>query len=86
MPLYDGILGTAGGLLVDSDARVRAMAGGVIPGLYAAGNTAASIFGPGYPGGGSTLGPAMTFGYLAGRDLGTRSSRRLADEPAVAGQ
>lgn len=85
MPLYDGILGTAGGLLVDPDARVRAMAGGVIPGLYAAGNTAASIFGPGYPGGGSTLGPAMTFGYLAGRDLGRRDARRLAEEPAVAG-
>jgi 3-oxosteroid 1-dehydrogenase len=69
MPLYDGILGTAGGVLVDDHARVRAMRGGVIDGLYAAGNVAASLFGPSYPGGGATLGPAMTFAYLAGRQL-----------------
>jgi 3-oxosteroid 1-dehydrogenase len=73
MPLYDGILGTAGGVLVDDDGRVRAMRGGVIDGLYAAGNIAASLFGPSYPGGGATLGPAMTFGYLAGRHAAART-------------
>jgi succinate dehydrogenase/fumarate reductase flavoprotein subunit len=65
--IYDGALGTAGGLRVDGHARVQSTAGGVVPGLYAAGNTAASVFGPGYPSGGATLGPALTFGYLAGR-------------------
>lgn len=84
MPLYDGILGTAGGVLVDEDARVRATRGGVIDGLYAAGNVAASVFGPAYPGGGATLGPAMTFGYLAGRHLGERAAREVRPAPATA--
>jgi succinate dehydrogenase/fumarate reductase flavoprotein subunit len=70
LPIYHGVLGTNGGLRIDSRARVRALRGGVIDGLYAAGNVTASVFGPAYPGGGATLGPALTFGYLAGRDLG----------------
>jgi succinate dehydrogenase/fumarate reductase flavoprotein subunit len=37
-----------------------------IPGLFAVGNDAASMMGGCYPSGGITLGPAMTFGYLAG--------------------
>jgi len=37
----------------------------VIPGLYAAGNTAASVMGRTYPGPGSTLGPALTFAFIA---------------------
>ena len=40
-----------------------------IPGLYAAGNDMASIMGGNYPGGGITLGPAITFGYIAARHL-----------------
>ena len=40
-----------------------------ITGLYAVGNDMASIMGGNYPSGGITLGPAMTFGYLAGRHL-----------------
>jgi 3-oxosteroid 1-dehydrogenase len=83
MALHDGILGTAGGVLVDGHARVRAMRGGVIDGLYAAGNIAASVFGPSYPGGGATLGPAMTFAYLAGLHLGEREAR-AADAAAAA--
>jgi succinate dehydrogenase/fumarate reductase flavoprotein subunit len=69
MALYDGTVGTAGGLRIDPDGRVKTMDGGVIPGLYAAGNTTASVFGPAYPGGGGTLGLAMTFGYLAGLNV-----------------
>jgi len=67
--IYDGALGTAGGLRIDGHAQVLSSAGAPVPGLYAAGNTAASVFGPGYPSGGATLGPALTFGYLAGRHL-----------------
>ena len=40
-----------------------------IEGLYAAGNDMASIMGGNYPGAGITLGPALTFGYIAGRHL-----------------
>ena len=43
--------------------------GSVIEGLYAIGNTSAAVMGPSYPGAGSTLGPAMTFGYIAARHM-----------------
>jgi 3-oxosteroid 1-dehydrogenase len=62
-----GDLGTKGGLLTDEHARVLDAAGAVIPGLYAAGNTTASVMGHTYPGPGSTIAPAVIFGYLAAR-------------------
>jgi succinate dehydrogenase/fumarate reductase flavoprotein subunit len=77
LAIYHGVLGTNGGALVDGDARVRRLRGGVIPGLYAAGNAAACVFGPAYPGGGATLGPAMTFGYLAGRHAASQPDRPI---------
>jgi succinate dehydrogenase/fumarate reductase flavoprotein subunit len=70
--IHNGVLGTNGGPRTDADGRVLAARGGVVEGLYAAGNVAACVFGPGYPAGGATLGPAITFGYLAGRHLATR--------------
>jgi 3-oxosteroid 1-dehydrogenase len=73
--LRNGALGTNGGPRTDAAGRVRRARGGVVPGLYAAGNAAASVFGPAYPGGGATLGPALTFGYLAGRDVATQPRR-----------
>ncbi len=64
-----GDLGTFAGLRGDHHARVLDQAGQPIPGLYAAGNDLASIMGGNYPGGGITLGPAMTFGYIAARHM-----------------
>ena len=65
MKLWPGDIGTKGGLLTDRDARVLRADGSVIEGLYAVGNTSASVMGPSYPGAGSTLGPAMTFAFRA---------------------
>jgi len=67
VPIKSGALGTKGGPQVDTDARVIDIDGEAIPGLYAAGNVMASPFGMTYGGAGGTLGPAMVFGYLAGR-------------------
>ena len=62
--IYPGDLGTKGGLVTDDDARVLTPSGAPIPGLYAAGNTTASVMGRTYPGAGGTIGPALTFGFL----------------------
>jgi succinate dehydrogenase/fumarate reductase flavoprotein subunit len=64
-----GDLGTYAGLRADASARVLGERGQPIGGLYAAGNDMASIMGGNYPAGGITLGPAMTFGYIAGCHL-----------------
>jgi 3-oxosteroid 1-dehydrogenase len=69
LQVYPGDIGTKGGLATDDRARVIDMAGEPISGLYAIGNTAASVMGPSYPGAGSTLAPAMTFGMLAVYDM-----------------
>ena len=60
-----GSLGTFAGLRTDAQARVLDARGQPIAGLYAGGNDMNSIMGGNYPSGGITLGPAMTFGYLA---------------------
>ncbi|WP_062079191.1 FAD-binding protein [Demequina globuliformis] len=67
-----GDLGTKGGLLTDEDSRVLDTNGVVIEGLYAAGNCSASVMGRTYPGAGSTLGPALVFGYRAGKHAAAR--------------
>ncbi|WND18990.1 3-oxosteroid 1-dehydrogenase [Streptomyces violaceus] len=67
--IVPGDLGTKGGLLTDARARVLREDGSVIPGLYAAGNASAAVMGHSYAGAGSTIGPAMTFGYIAARDV-----------------
>lgn len=65
IPIYPGDLGTKGGLRTDHHARVLDERGTPIAGLYAAGNTSASIMGRSYPGAGGTIGPALCFGFLA---------------------
>lgn len=62
-------IGTYAGLRTNGDAQVLDRNDKPIPGLYAVGNDAASIMGGNYPGGGITLGPGMTFGYIAARHL-----------------
>jgi succinate dehydrogenase/fumarate reductase flavoprotein subunit len=69
LELRPGDLGTFAGLKGDVAARVLDRTGAPIPGLFAAGNDLASIMGGNYPGGGITLGPAMTFGYIAAHHL-----------------
>ncbi|MFZ5778962.1 MAG: FAD-dependent oxidoreductase [Pseudomonadota bacterium] len=67
MKLIPGDIGTFLGLHVDGHARVLDAAGAPIPGLYAAGNDMTSVMGGTYPGAGITIGPALTFGYIAAR-------------------
>jgi 3-oxosteroid 1-dehydrogenase len=67
--IVPGDLGTKGGLRTDERARVLRGDGTPIPGLYAAGNTSAAVMGHSYAGAGATIGPAMTFGYIAALDL-----------------
>jgi len=61
-----GDIGTKGGMVTDAIGRVLDPTGRALAGLYAVGNNAASMMGPGYAGSGATLGPCITFGYLAG--------------------
>ncbi len=63
--MVPGDLGTKGGVRSDVHGRAVRDDGSVIDGLYAAGNASAPVMGHTYPGPGGTIGPAMTFGYLA---------------------
>lgn len=85
--LYVGEIGTFAGLKTDAHARVLDAADAPIPGLYAVGNDQVSVFGGAYPGPGSTIGPAMTFGYIAARHaagVGDASTAPSAVQPAMA--
>ena len=63
--MVPGDLGTKGGIRTDVHGRALRDDGNIIEGLYAAGNVSAPVMGHTYPGPGGTIGPAMTFGYLA---------------------
>ncbi|MGA1694128.1 MAG: FAD-binding protein, partial [Burkholderiaceae bacterium] len=69
MRLDGGDIGTKGGLLTNAYAQVINQSGQPIRGLYAIGNCSSSVMGTSYPGAGSTLGPAMTFGMIAADHL-----------------
>jgi hypothetical protein len=60
-------------LQTDAYGRAVTEVGEAIPNLYAVGADMANIFGGHSPGGGITLGPALTFGYLIGKRLGEAS-------------
>jgi succinate dehydrogenase/fumarate reductase flavoprotein subunit len=72
-----GDLGTSGGLLTDEHARVLREDGTVIGGLYATGNASAAVMGRSYAGAGATIGPAMTFGYVAAEHISHNSDREV---------
>ncbi len=65
--LWPGDLGTKGGLLTDAQARVLRHDGSPVEGLYATGNSSASVMGHSYAGAGATIGPSMAFGFVAAR-------------------
>ena len=67
MPFKASFLGTKGGARTNTDAQVLRPDGSVIPGLYAAGNVMANPIGSKGVGAGTTLGPCLTWGYIAGR-------------------
>jgi 3-oxosteroid 1-dehydrogenase len=73
--LVPGDLGTKGGIRTDVDGRALRDDGSVIDGLYAAGNVSSPVMGHTYPGPGGTIGPAMTFGYLAALHIADRAGK-----------
>jgi hypothetical protein len=64
-----GDLGTSGGLRTDEHARVLRDDDTAVEGLYATGNVTAAVMGRSYAGAGATIGPAMTFGYVAAKHI-----------------
>ena len=68
-----GDLGTSGGLRTDEFARVLREDDSVISGLYATGNVTAAVMGRSYAGAGATIGPAMTFGYVAAKHMSRKT-------------
>ncbi|MBO0854146.1 MAG: 3-oxosteroid 1-dehydrogenase [Nocardia sp.] len=81
--IVPGDLGTKGGLVTDCAARVLRPDGTVIEGLYASGNSSTPVMGHTYAGPGATIGPALTFGYLAVMDIVGKSKSAPADAGAA---
>ena len=79
LPIYPGDVGTMGGVVCDEHARVLDHDNQPIPGLYAAGNMAASVFGRTYPGAGASIANTTVFGYIAA--LHMAASVREAAQP-----
>ncbi|MEP7243708.1 MAG: FAD-binding protein, partial [Gammaproteobacteria bacterium] len=67
--VYPGCVGTFAGLLTNEHGQVLSREGRAIEGLYAVGNDMSSVTGGDYIGGGCTIGPGMTFGYIAARHV-----------------
>ncbi|WP_040833050.1 3-oxosteroid 1-dehydrogenase [Nocardia brevicatena] len=82
--MVPGDLGTKGGLVADTAARVLREDGSPIEGLYASGNCSTPVMGHTYAGPGATIGPAITFGYLAVQDIIERKKEQSVTAPAPA--
>ncbi|WP_459548992.1 3-oxosteroid 1-dehydrogenase [Nocardia sp. X0981] len=82
--MVPGDLGTKGGLVADTAARVLREDGTPIEGLYASGNCSTPVMGHTYAGPGATIGPAIAFGYLAVHDIIDRKKAGSAASPAEA--
>ncbi|MBW2362004.1 MAG: FAD-binding protein, partial [Deltaproteobacteria bacterium] len=65
--MLPGDVGTAGGMVTDEKARVLRADGSVIPGLYATGNSTASVMGRVYPGAGASIAASFVFAWIAAR-------------------
>ena len=78
VPIHAGALGTSGGLRTDVDGRVLDWDGTPLDGLFAAGNAAAGVFRNTYPGGGATLGSAVTRAYVAGATAASHAVSAVA--------
>lgn len=76
-----GDIGTACGIKTDEQARALRGNGEVIEGLFVVGNDMQSVMGGAYPGPGITLGPGLTFGWIAGRRLAGKSINSSKDVP-----
>ncbi len=67
VPITPGDVSTYGGVITDAQGRVERADGSVIEGLYACGVSTASVMGGVYPGAGCSIGPSLTFGYVAAK-------------------
>jgi 3-oxosteroid 1-dehydrogenase len=76
--VYPGDVGTAGGLLTDEHARVLTTEGAPIPGLYATGNSTASVMGRSYPGAGASIGASIAFAWNAAHHAARRNQATAA--------
>jgi 3-oxosteroid 1-dehydrogenase len=77
-PIYAGAIATRGGLRIDATGRVLSTRGQPIRGLYASGNCSNGTATGAYAGPGATIGPAMTFSYLIGREVSASAFRSEA--------
>jgi 3-oxosteroid 1-dehydrogenase len=78
--ILPGDLGTAGGIVADEYARARREDGSVIEGLYATGNSTASVMGTYYVGAGATVGPSCVFGYIAAKHAANADNLAMAGD------
>ena len=78
--MYPGDVGTAGGLVTDEHGRVCRADGTPIEGLYATGNSTASVFGRCYPGAGASIAASLIFAYLAATHASARSQQGTRSE------
>jgi 3-oxosteroid 1-dehydrogenase len=74
-PVVPGDVGTVGGVVTDVHSRVLRQDGTPIQGLYATGNSAASVMGRVYAGAGASIGPSFTWGYVAAKHAAASAPR-----------